>query len=125
MPAAGTYAIKVKVNDGNGGVNTRTFNLTVTDKNPNTTIYARFKDADDIGTPWNNITGVNTDNLVDDNNTTTGVGLHLQTSWFATSNGGPVTGNNSGVYPDAVLKNYYYFGIFGGPETVTAADHRS
>ena len=117
---SGIYAINVKVSDGNGGISTRVFNLTVTDKNPNNTIYVRFKDVDDIGIPWNNITGVDTDNLMDDNNNSTTVGLHMQTSWFSTSNGGPVTENNSGVYPDAVLKDYYYFGIFGGPETVTA-----
>lgn len=118
--AAGTYAVKVKVSDGNGGFTTRTFNVTVNDKNPNKTIYARFKDVDDIGSPWNNITGVTTNNLKDVNGNTTSAGLSLQTTWFSTSNGGPNTGNNSGVYPDVVLKDYYYFGIFGGPETVTA-----
>ena len=123
--AAGIYAVNVKVSDGNGGIATRTFNLTVNDKDPNKTIYARFKDADDIGAPWNNITGVTTNNLKDANNNSTTVGLHLQTKWFSTSNGGPTTGNNSGVYPDAVLKDYYYFGIFGGPETVTATVNRS
>lgn len=116
--AAGGYVVNVKVSDGNGGFATRTFNVSVNDKDPNKTIYARFKNVDDIGSPWNNITGVTTDGLKDANGNTTSVGLHMQTSWFATSNGGPVTGNNSGVYPDAVLKDYYYFGIFGGPENV-------
>ena len=117
--AAGIYTVSVKVSDGNGGTATRTFNLNVNDKDPNKNIYARFKDVDDIGTPWNNITGVSTDNLKDANGNTTTVGMHMQTSWYATSNGGPTTGNNSGVYPDAVLKDYYYFGIFGGPDNVT------
>lgn len=116
--AAGSYTVNVKVSDGNGGFATRSFNITVTDKDPNKTIYARFKDIDNIGTPWNNITGINTSNLKDANGNTTTVGLQMQTGWFATSNGGPITGNNSGVYPDAVLQDYYYFGIFGGPETV-------
>lgn len=31
--------------------------------------------------------------------------------------GGPSTGSNSGVYPDPVLSEYYYFGIYGGPDT--------
>jgi predicted esterase len=117
--AAGIYSVSVNVNDGNGGFATRAFKLTVNDKDPNTTIYARFKDVDSIGSPWNNITGVTTGNLLDANGNATAVGLNLQTSWYATSNGGPTTGNNSGVYPDAVLKDYYYFGIFGGPNTVT------
>ncbi|WP_177191850.1 fibronectin type III domain-containing protein [Parafilimonas terrae] len=116
--AAGSYTVNVKASDGKGGFTTRSFNITITDKDPNKTIYARFKDVDDIGTPWNNITGVTTNNLKDANGNTTTVGLNMQTGWYATSNGGPETGNNSGIYPDAVLKDYYYFGIFGGPETV-------
>ncbi|MEO8711490.1 MAG: T9SS type A sorting domain-containing protein, partial [Parafilimonas sp.] len=117
--AAGIYVINVSASDGNGGTASRKFNLTVNDKDPNKTIYARFKDVDDIGTPWNNITGVSTDNLKDANGNATPVGMYMQTSWYATSNGGPNTDNNSGVYPDAVLKDYYYFGIFGGPDNVT------
>ncbi len=117
--AAGGYVVTVTASDGNGGTATRTFNLTVNDKDPNKTIYARFKDADVIGSPWNNITGVTTNNLTDVNGNATTVGLNMQTTWFSTSNGGPNTGNNSGVYPDAVLKDYYYFGIFGGPNTVS------
>ncbi len=61
-----------------------------------------------------------TNNLKDANNNATGIGLALQTSWYSVWHEGPSTGNNSGVYPDAVLKDYYYFGVFGGPETVTA-----
>jgi hypothetical protein len=41
------------------------------------------------------------------------------TSWWMPYNGGPVTGNNSGVYPDAVLQEYYYFGFFNGPANPT------
>ncbi len=116
--AAGTYNPVVTVNDGNGGVTTRQFNIVVKDVNPNTNIYARFQYVDTIGSPWNSITATTTNNLVDATGKTTNVGLALQTSWFAVYNTGPTTGNNSGVYPDAVLEDYYYFGIFGGPETV-------
>ncbi|MFT4155041.1 fibronectin type III domain-containing protein [Parafilimonas sp.] len=116
--AAGTYAVTVKVSDGNGGFTSRTFNLTVEDKDPNKTIYIRFKNVTDASAPWNNITAVDTDSLEDANSNATSVGLHLQTSWFATSNGGPTTGDNSGVYSDTVLQEYYYFGIYGGPDSV-------
>ncbi|HYJ64733.1 MAG TPA: fibronectin type III domain-containing protein, partial [Parafilimonas sp.] len=118
--SAGTYNVQVSVSDGNGGNATQQFMVTVNDVNPSSTVYVRFMDQDAIGTPWNNVTGVTTNNLKDANNNTTGIGLALQTSWFSVSNGGPQTGDNSGVYPDAVLKDYYYFGVFGGPETVTA-----
>lgn len=116
--AAGMYTPVVTVNDGNGATATRQFNITIGDVNPNTNIYVRFKYVDTIGSPWNNITGLTTNNLVDASGKTTNIGLALQTSWFSVFNTGPTTGNNSGVYPDAVLLDYYYFGIFGGPETV-------
>ncbi len=118
--AAGTYIISVTVSDGHGGVCTRKFNLTVNDKNPSPIVYIRFQDQDAIGAPWNGIAHDTTNNLTDNSGVNTGIGLDLETSWWATYHQGPNTGNNSGVYPDAVLKDYYYFGIFGGPNTVTA-----
>lgn len=124
--SAGTYNTAVTVSDGKGGITTRTFNVTVRDVNPNTNVYVRFQYADTIGAPWNSITGLTTNNLIDASGKTTNIGLKLNTSWFATSDQGPSTGNNSGVYPDAVLKDYYYFGIYGGPDavssTITALD---
>ncbi len=118
--SSGSYIIKVTANDGNGGIAVRQFTLTVNDKNPSKTIYARFYYGDTIGTPWNNITAITTNNLKDSSGNTTNVSLALQTGWWGASNVGPSTGNNSGVYPDAVLKDYYYFGIFGGPDSVAA-----
>jgi predicted esterase len=116
--AAGIYKVQVTVSDGKGGSDTKQFTVTVNDKNPNTTIYARFMANDTIGAPWNSITGTTTNNLKDASNNATGVNITLQTGWWSAYNGGSETGNNSGVYPDAVLKDYYYFGIFGGPDSV-------
>ena len=46
------------------------------------------------------------------------VGLQfLGTNWDA-GNAGAVTGNNSAVYPDAAISDYFWFGIFGAPSTV-------
>ena len=53
--AAGIYNVQVSVSDGNGGTGTKQFTVTVNDKNPNSTIYVRFKDQDAIGSPWNNV----------------------------------------------------------------------
>ena len=122
--AAGTYVVQVNVTDGNGGSGTRQFNLTVNDKLPLITkVYVRFQYQTVAGSPWNNITGIITNNLKDDVNTTTSIGLQFQNSWWATYNEGP-NGNGSGVYPDAVLKEYLYFGqypgIFSGPVSLTA-----
>ncbi|MBS1745373.1 MAG: fibronectin type III domain-containing protein [Bacteroidetes bacterium] len=117
--ASGNYEVNVSVSDGNGGATTRTFNVTVNDVDPTQTIFARFKDVDNMGQPWNDITSVTTTNFKDNLNNQTSVGLSLQTTWFGVDNEGPSTGNNSGIYPDPVLKDYYYFGRNGGPETVS------
>lgn len=117
--AAGTYNPVVTVNDGNGGSTTDTFTVNVNDKSPVVNIYTRFKYNTNIGSPWNSITSQVTNNLLDENGNTTNVGLDLQTSWFGASNSSVTTGNNSGVYPDAVLADFYFFGAYGAPETVS------
>jgi chitodextrinase len=65
--------------------------------------------------PWNNLAtppsaGITFSNFKDDTNTVTPVGLELL-NWETggTNNTGYITGNNGGVYPDAVVENYYYF----------------
>ncbi|MHA4808118.1 fibronectin type III domain-containing protein [Flavitalea flava] len=115
--AAGTYAVKLTINDGQGDSSIRSFNLTILDKDPSTKIYARVKYANTIGAPWNSMTGISTPNLLDQNGNTTPVGINFLQSWWMPFNGGPTTGNNSGVYPDAVLNDFWYFGYYGGPET--------
>jgi len=116
--AAGVYTPSVVINDGKGGTTTRTFRVTVTDKDPSIRIYSRILTLGAVGAPWNNITSTVTSNLKDENDNTTTVGLSMEPSWFATYYAGPQTGNNSGVYPDAVLRDYLYFGILGGPDTM-------
>jgi hypothetical protein len=118
--AAGVYRVQVTVNDGKGGTAIRQFTLTVNEKDPNVIVYLRFKNQDAVGAPWNDITSVNSSNFTDYLNRGTGIGLSMQTTWWASFNEGPQTGNNSGVYPDAVMKDYYYFGLYGGPSTVTS-----
>lgn len=65
--------------------------------------------------PWNNLAtppsaDITYPNFRDDDNVLTSVGLKLL-NWETggTNNTGYITGNNSGVYPDAVVENYYYF----------------
>lgn len=118
--ASGTHIVQVVVSDGNGGSAIRQFQLRVNDVDPSQTVYIRFKENDSIGAPWNNVTTLNTTGFKDDLDRTTAVGLSMQTDWWRTWHEGPQTGNNSGIFPDPVLKDYYYFGVFGGPETVTS-----
>ncbi|MEI9942584.1 MAG: hypothetical protein WDN26_00015 [Chitinophagaceae bacterium] len=115
----GSYVVEVTVSDNKGGITTRTFNFTVVNRDPNTNIYTRVKYANDIGTPWNNLLGVSTNALKDENGVTTTVGVQFQNNFWMPYNAGPTTGNNSGVYPDAVLNDFWYFGYNGGPETAT------
>lgn len=71
--------------------------------------------------PWNNLATSPADELVfsnfkEEGNGNTSVDLEI-ISWEGggTNNTGFKTGNNSGVYPDAVLENYYYFEQFDPP----------
>jgi fibronectin type 3 domain-containing protein len=118
--AAGTYAVQVTLNDNNGLSATQTFTLTIISKVPQTTIYTRVKYQATAPAPWNNLSGPTTTNLLDQSGNATTVGVAFNpTSWWSPYNGGPTTGNNSGVYPDVVLQEYYYFGFFNGPANPT------
>jgi hypothetical protein len=113
--SAGTYNVVVTLNDKNGLSAKTTFTLTVNYKNPNQTIYARIQAVSALGSPWNNMTSPNISNLLDVNGNTTNVGINLGTTFWDAQPLGPSTGNNSGVYPDAVLSQFWYFGLYGGP----------
>ena len=118
--AAGNYNVTVTVNDNNGLSTSRTFNLTVIDKSPTTRIYARVQYQAVAPAPWNNMTGTSTSNLKDQNGNTTPVSVTFSPSgWWEPYNAGATTGNNSGVYPDVVMQEFYYFAFFDGPNTAS------
>lgn len=83
------------------------------------TVYMSMKyNSPNASSPWNNIGTANTTVLLNSNGTTSGAGIEfLSTNWNA-GDAGAVTGNNSGVYPDAVIKDYFWFGVYGAPETI-------
>jgi large repetitive protein len=109
--ASGTYMVVVTASDGNGGYGTKQFNLTVNDKNPNYKVYIRFKGAANIGAPWNNITSSTSTNFTDENGNATTIGLNISGFYSVTSQG-PITGTNSGIYPDAVIQDAFEFGTW-------------
>ncbi len=117
---AGVYPITVIVSDGSGGNESATFTLTVTNLEPPSEkwfISTKYT-SPNAPAPWNNISTVNTSSLLNGNGVTTPVGIQfLNTNWNA-GDAGAVTGNNSGVFPDAVIKDYFWFGAFGAPNTV-------
>ena len=117
---AGIYPVSVTVNDGAGASETATFTLTITNiEPPIEKWYLRMKYTNpDAPAPWNNIAGVNYNSLKNSNGQSTIVGIQFFNTGWNSYNMGAVTGNNSGVYPDVVIKDYFWFGAFGAPETI-------
>ena len=117
---AGVYPITLIANDVAGASEQTTFTLTVTEVEPATErFYLNMKyTGANAPAPWNNISRPNTNNLLNSNGQSTPVGIEfVGTPWNA-GDAGAVTGNNSGVYPDAVIRDYFWFGVFGAPETI-------
>ncbi|MEP6676712.1 MAG: hypothetical protein ABJA78_16245 [Ferruginibacter sp.] len=134
VTAGGTYY--VKVTNANGCSSSASITVTLqagpalttipitscaTPVVPSEKIYIDIKQfgVGSAGAVWNNIYGVSTQNLYNDNSQQTAVGLEFQTEAWNTYDQGAVTGNNSGVYPDNAIQDYYYFGIFGAPDTIS------
>lgn len=116
---AGSYQIPVIVNDHEGGIDSAVINLTVTNVDPTSRVYINVLNGTPApGTPWNNITSPNTSSLLDQNGNTTGIGISFNASVWRTSSDGKVTGDNSGAFPDVVMRDNYYFGTAGVPPVV-------
>ncbi|QEH42592.1 putative Ig domain-containing protein [Chitinophaga sp. XS-30] len=113
--ASGTYNIKVGVTDNRGGITEHTFTLNVTDMpTPDYKLFLNFRLNQDAPAPWNNIADKVTNNLLNENGEVTTVGLEFTDWWWAAGVEGATTYNNSGVYPDAVISQYIYFGTLEG-----------
>lgn len=107
---AGVYTVNVQTNDGKGGIDTKSFTITVGDKDPNYKMFVRFKYSTDAPFPWNNVSGTNTYSLKNDKGETTTANLLIQNNaWFTWNEG-----TSGGMYPDVVLKEYYFFGSYPG-----------
>lgn len=114
----GTYTITATANDGNEGVDQKSFTITVTDVNPNKRVYISFTDGSLLGAaPWNNTSKVPAlndvfTNFKDDAGDNSPISLRITSSWQSVGNGtnvlGVNTGNNSGVYPDNVIRSAYW-----------------
>ncbi|MGN6293159.1 MAG: fibronectin type III domain-containing protein [Chitinophagaceae bacterium] len=110
----GLYNVTAKVDDGKGGFDTKSFTITVTDVNPNYKVYVNFTSSTyQAPAPWNNTNkapaaGDIFAGLKNDAGVTTGVSLQLMNVWQGLNTTGANTGNNSGIYPDNVLRTSYY-----------------
>jgi len=121
---SGHYAFQVSAVNKYGSGDHKTLDLVVNYVSPRSW-YLNFATNNGWqsypGSPWNNIRGVSTTGLIDNLGNTGNVGLSLQSTSWATSNTGAQTGNNTGIYPDNVLRDFYYFGIWGSPNQVTGS----
>ncbi|MDP4260805.1 MAG: PA14 domain-containing protein, partial [Bacteroidota bacterium] len=119
----GSYTVQARVDDGNHGFDTLSFTITVVPVPlPITNVFVHFSDGSSgtvAGSPWNNTAAVPVQNLafpnlLDQNGANSGLALTITSPWqnVSPANGsntfGATTGNNSGVYPDAVLSSAYY-----------------
>jgi dienelactone hydrolase len=109
----GKVTLTVQATDDKGAVVTNDVVINVTDKNTRS-VYVNFGDyGDNAPAPWNNIIGYGNNgttlgSLTDENNAVTPFSFQLVGGWSGISPIGHQTGNNSGVFPDMVLKSGWY-----------------
>ena len=106
--------IIVKVTDNSGASVTKVFNITVTD-NSVRSVYLNFgPDGSPVqALPWNNFIGYplsnfNYGNIKDDANVLTSFGFKFLDQWNGGLSVGLRTGNNTGVFPDNVMKSSFH-----------------
>lgn len=116
-PDIGVYPITITATDANNLTGSSAFTLTVQDKNLIST-FVNFNQtaADAALKPWNNLNslayaGYTSNNLTDQNGNNSGINLSFVNGWSGLVDYGVQTGNNSGVFPDAVLKGFYYTSV--------------
>ncbi len=103
----------MKAVDDKGAEVTTNVTIAVTDKNTRS-VYLNFGNwGDEAPAPWNNIigygpAGTTRNNLIDENSATTPFGFQLVNGWSGISIIGHQTGNNSGVFPDVVMKSGWW-----------------
>lgn len=104
----GFNAIKVIATDNRGMSTTRTFNILVTNKNVRAVFVNLGASGKTAPAPWNNWLGTRAANSVigslkDQSNVATTFSITTVSAWSTYTTLGHITGDNSGVVPDAVL----------------------
>ncbi|HUQ66140.1 MAG TPA: fibronectin type III domain-containing protein [Flavitalea sp.] len=106
----GEYYLTIIAKDNNGKSTSQVITVTVADQHTKS-VYVNFgSSGKSAPAPWNNWLGNITANsnsgaLKDENNATTTISVTAVNAWSGTTNLGHITGNNSGVFPDAVLQS--------------------
>ncbi len=100
--------VVVRAQDDKGMFTNKTISIQVSDKNTRS-VYVNFGASGKTApTPWNNWLGTKAAGnvlsaLKDENNITTPFSITTVNAWTGTQILGHLTGNNSGVFPDAVI----------------------
>ena len=106
----GFYTLTLVATDNNGASTTANFNIVVADAKTRS-VFVNFGAAGKTApAPWNNWLGNKAagniiTNLVDENNVATTFSVTTVNSWSSTTTLGHISGNNSGIVPDAVLES--------------------
>lgn len=104
----------VTATNANGESSSQVFTITVTET-ATTNIYLNFNPASggQPGIPWNSMggkiaAGSTWPDLKDTFGVATGVTMTLVDAWDGTATNGAVTNDNTGIFPDAIMKTLYY-----------------
>jgi len=123
----GDYASSITVTDEDGANATQNFLITVEDTDPNRLVQINFTDGSLLGSAnWNNtsghpVIGDSYNNLLDNNGDQSSFGIEISSNWTGSGSNtfGSITGNNSGIYPDNVMKSAYWTGSATEEVTIT------
>ena len=115
---AGVYTVQAKVNDGLGAWSTQAFTITVNERSPNTSWKINVQANNVAPAPWNNWNATSLNGLVNQLNQSTPLGISLSPAFgISRFEFGVNTGNNSGIYPDVVLRDNFY--LLNGTDSLT------
>jgi hypothetical protein len=114
-PAAtdiGTYAFVIKAADNKGDTSSQGFTVQVTDRKI-TSIYVNCNQVEPASAPWNNFNALpnsnaGLSNLQDETGAASGINITILDTFTGANNVGATTGDNSGVFPDAVIRTFFY-----------------
>jgi predicted esterase len=105
--------------DAFGGNTSDTLSITVSGRNVNTVQVSFNTNNSPVSTPgWNGmnisgaVNGASATNFVDVNGAATTEGITITSNYDGAYPAGMNTGNNSGIFPDDVLKNFYFGSTF-------------
>lgn len=118
----GTYTFYLHAQDAAGAITTLVITVEITDPNEKEFRVNFTTGASLAPAPWNNFTnsaaGQVLANLKDNVNATGTISLTVQDAWAGVNNQGYTSGNNSGIYPDAVTSSYFWFSGTGTSRTI-------